>query len=187
MEESLQMSLYNQSQVTFGTAISEFTIFDTVVSDAGAYTYSGDTWDSMMQDGYGGGVVDGANNSLMCGDEVCGYTWSFLAGMELPTSPILNGAVSVEDAVAVPRIQQQPRGKTNLYGLSCGGSLTALGVGAIATGAAIAALIYAPELEPEIYEGLEGLLTSQHLSIPTLAPLSALAIGSEASWQNCHP
>ena len=80
--------------------------------------------------------------------------------------------------------QQQPKSK--LFGLSCGGSLATLGVGVLTTGAAVAGLIYAPELEPEIYEGLEGMITIQHLSVPAVAPVSLLVTGAVASWQNCH-
>jgi RHS repeat-associated protein len=74
----------------------------------------------------------------------------------------------------------------NIFGLSCGGSLVTLGVGVLTTGATAAALIYLPEAEPEIYEGLEGLLTIQHLSVPAAAPVTVLVLGAEASWQNCH-
>jgi hypothetical protein len=80
-----------------------------------------------------------------------------------------------------PQQPQQPQ-----HTMSCGGSLAVLGIGAVTTGAAVAGLIYAPELEPEIYEGIEGALTIQHLSIPAVAPVMVLVEGAKASWQNCH-
>jgi RHS repeat-associated protein len=70
--------------------------------------------------------------------------------------------------------------------MTCGGSLTVLGIGLGTTAAAGIGLVYAPELEPEIYEGAEGLLTLMHLLVPTTAPLLVLREGAVLAWQNCH-
>ena len=70
--------------------------------------------------------------------------------------------------------------------MTCGMSLSVLGIGAGTTGAAVATLVYAPELEPEIYEGAEGLLNLSHLLVPATAPLLILREGAIDAWQNCR-
>jgi hypothetical protein len=72
-------------------------IFDTVSTYAGTYTYDGDTWDDLMSDGYGGGVSGGPNGSLVSSDgEFLGSTWQSLLfiGTVTPSS-VAEGYVSV--------------------------------------------------------------------------------------------
>lgn len=108
-----------------------------------------------------------------------------------PTSTVPTGTIYITGGGASgggapnngpkPQQAQQPQNT-----MSCGGSLAVLGIGVVTTGAAVAGLIYAPELEPEIYEGIGGMIMIQHLSVPAMAPLMVLVEGAQASWQNCH-
>ncbi len=61
----------------------EFDFYDTVSSSYGTYSYAGDVWDNMMQDGYGGGITDGPNNELLDSDgDVVGYTWQTIVPVD---------------------------------------------------------------------------------------------------------
>jgi RHS repeat-associated protein len=73
----------------------EFSVYDTVDTYAGSYSYSGDVWDATMADGFGGGVQGGMNGPLYSsdetGDQFLGYVWQ---SMLLTGSPgIVSGTV----------------------------------------------------------------------------------------------
>ncbi len=71
--------------------------------------------------------------------------------------------------------------------VSCGSSLVVLGIGTVFTAGAVVALVYAPELAPEIYEGAEGAMTMLHLIVPVVSPGLVMSQGAQMSWSNCHP
>ena len=83
--------------------------------------------------------------------------------------------------------QQKTQQPQTQKGVSCGSSLVVLGIGAVFTAGGVVALVYAPELAPEIYEGAEGAMTMLHLIVPVVSPVLVLSQGAQMSWNNCHP
>lgn len=68
----------------------------------------------------------------------------------------------------------------------CGQAVGEVTVGVVGSVFTIGTLFYAPELEPEIYEGAEGLLTLSHV-VPVAAPGSVLLIsGVVGIFDNCN-
>ncbi|HET9088311.1 MAG TPA: RHS repeat-associated core domain-containing protein [Acidobacteriaceae bacterium] len=82
---------------TSGGGDGEFTTYNWVSGDNGAYGYSSDTWSNMMQDGYGGGITDGYGGALLSADgQIVGYTWMTLSPlMSGPSSLIPSGTVAI--------------------------------------------------------------------------------------------
>ncbi|HEV2424664.1 MAG TPA: RHS repeat-associated core domain-containing protein [Terriglobia bacterium] len=129
--------------------------------------------------------VNGSSGYPLYAEVQVGDASSFLNG--LPSGfQTANSAPRIGPA-PVPQNSGQQQKRQPQYKMSCGGSLAVLGIGAVTTGALVAGLFYAPELEPEIYNGIEGVLTIQHLSLLLGAPTAVLGEGAIATWQNCHP
>lgn len=108
----------------------------------------------------------------------------FYVPMGSGMTPANTGMTPANNGLHQPQKQtQQPP----QHAMSCGAALGVLGIGAVTTGAVIAGAIYLPELDPEIYAGLEGVINIMHLSIVPVAPLLVLSEGVKASLQNCGP
>ena len=88
----------------------EFATYDWVDGGNGAYGYSSDTWDYVMQDGYGGGITDGLNGELLSASgDVVGYVWQTLSPINsISTSQMLSGNVSFAPSNA-PNNGQKPQ------------------------------------------------------------------------------
>ncbi|WP_446743084.1 RHS repeat domain-containing protein [Silvibacterium acidisoli] len=78
-------SLYSALIGNFGG--DEFSQSTTVCAGAGCYSYSTSSWNIMMSDGYGGGVIDdpSGNGDLDCGDgSICGTLFTSFSGGAMP-------------------------------------------------------------------------------------------------------
>lgn len=67
----------------------------------------------------------------------------------------------------------------------CGDALGELGVGALGTALTLGPILAAPELAPEYFEGVEGVLTFGKMGFIAVPGLTLMEQGAVGVWQKC--